>query len=226
MLHNGLVLLGILGLSHVSPIYVNPPPLPSHKICINFPALSPFTNYIYSKKNTRGNVLHQYNPPGRWIKENIQLRGTKLVLGSLSHWAPRLSLLPDRDGFRYGIIEFGTPRCPSGLDANLWVDELIVGENGILDIYGGGDWVPEGGACLPGMFVRYIDSELIRHIRMDGRYAAIAHYHSPSGYYRIVSSSSLWAPLPEPATYGAILGTVGLSLVLWRERGLMNKQPH
>jgi len=194
----------------------------------NSPSLSTcLYNHIYSKKNARGNVLRQYSPPGRWIKEDIQLRGTKLVLGSLSHWAPRLSLLSDRAGFRYGIIEFGTPGCTSGLDANLWVDTLIVGKNGILDIYGGGDWVPGGGACLPGMFLRDIgDGEVLRHIRMDGRYAAIAHYHSPSGYYRIVSSSSLWAPLPEPATYGAILGAVGLSLVLWRERGLMNKQPH
>jgi len=164
-------------------------------------------------------VLHPYNPPGRWIKDNIQLRGTKLVLGSSSHWAPRLSLLPDRDGFRYGIIEFGTPGCTSGLDANLWVDELMVGENGILDIYDGGDWVPEGGACLPGMFLRDIgDGEVLRHIRMDGRYTAVARYHSPSGYYRIVSSSSLWTPLPEPATYGAILGALGLALVLRRRK--------
>jgi len=71
---------------------------------------------------------------------------------------------------------------------------------------------------LPGMFLRYVDSELLRHIRMDGRYAAVARYHSSSGYYRIISSSSLWTPLPEPATYGATLGAIGLGLVLHRRK--------
>jgi|GEM_PF-1812186 len=224
MLRSILFIFGLLSIPYNLFSYVNTPPSPfaffhTHTICANSSSLSASVNHSYSKENAKRDVSHKYSPPGRWTKGDIQLRGGKFVPGSYSHWAPRLSLLVDGNGIRHGVIEFHKTGCGWRGDSNLWVDELIVGLNGILDVYNGGSWVPAGNACLPGMFLYYYpDHELLRHIRMDGRYAAIARYHSASGYYRIVASSSLWTPLPEPATYGAILGMVGLSLVLWRKK--------
>jgi len=38
-------------------------------------------------------------------------------------------------------------------------------------------------------------------------------------YDHIVATNIEWVPLPEPSTYGAIFGAVGLGLVAWRRRG-------
>jgi len=114
-----------------------------------------------------------------------------------------------------GIIDFvnGTAGAPN----RLVIEEFFLADDATLFIH---NWEDQADLLL----VRYtqsninrINADFLARIKFEG-------YTDPAVW--VYWSSDYWEirPMPEPTTYGAILGAVGLGLITWRKRRRVSKE--
>jgi len=115
-----------------------------------------------------------------------------------------------------GILEFDKCNdCDSSYGNVLFLGELIISGIDRLELrYAGEIYIRDLGD-------RTIES--VRHMAFgNGRrlFKAVLSGRRSGGYYRVTSSFDPWTPppVPEPTTYGAIFGAVGLGLATVRRR--------
>jgi len=126
----------------------------------------------------------------------------KVIVSSLGDGSSQISFEePSRDGRR----------------ASLYLNELIIE---------GRDWIVVSGVEWSGEYTGfYIKNNGAKTLDIIQNHISFwtekgvksANWNLIGGYYKLTPSLNGWiAPVPEPATYGAILGAIGLSLMLWR----------
>jgi len=108
-----------------------------------------------------------------------------------------------------GALSFGHNGTHAG-NRYVYLDELVIKNNGWLNVV---EWEPGRDHILVKKTMNKMQlDKMLSRVRFKGWLPGRTHLESYDGEYWAISGT------PEPETYGAILGTVGLGLVMWRKQ--------
>jgi len=163
--------------------------------------------------------------------ENIDIYGPRMGTVTLAGSNNKLSVAGDYEG------------------GSTTIERLIIGSDSVIDFWWEEDPDDPGGMYYPILSVRNLEivgdsvlilegyvgfsvkdngidiSDYFNHIKIrEGNELKNTQWTRANGIYYI-SGSSPWTPVPEPTTYGAIFGALGLGLVTFRRRVRAYRRP-